>query len=361
MRYETPYSDLHAVDLLTTVDDLVQQRRLVPGELKPLLGLMGVGTVVTGTDDDISRSGAIDPAAAAPVLSRQLGTPTRRYGPVRSYPRRPAATSEPTLRCPRCAATASPGARGIVHVDPAGPATIVDGGAQSLADMAAFGALPSTDPILYAGDMNKTTARREAAAGANLVVGDSNRRREFLSQSTQQNLGATLGQNQPLATGAAVINPFSAAGANGQTVSVLRWRALPAGSEHPGRAAVPRERPDRGVRRRHLDRMGGRPPRGSVRALDRGWLQRAARRALRRRRPAQRCPRRRHRGRRQRRAPRGRPGLHTDPRQPPPRQRGCGSRSTTSTSRRLGSAVPAASGRSAFPASTSGSCCARPC
>ena len=43
VRYETPYSDLHAVDLLTTVDNLVQQRRLVPGELKPLLGLMGVG------------------------------------------------------------------------------------------------------------------------------------------------------------------------------------------------------------------------------------------------------------------------------------------------------------------------------
>ena len=43
VRYETPYSDLHAVDLLTTVDDLVQQRRLVPGELTPLLRLIGVG------------------------------------------------------------------------------------------------------------------------------------------------------------------------------------------------------------------------------------------------------------------------------------------------------------------------------
>ncbi len=40
VRYETPYSDLHAVDLLTTVDDLVQQRRLVPGQLRPLLALM---------------------------------------------------------------------------------------------------------------------------------------------------------------------------------------------------------------------------------------------------------------------------------------------------------------------------------
>ena len=115
----------------------------------------------------------------------------------------------------------APGAGSCTSTRPA-PATIVDGGAQSLADLAAFGALPSTSPILYAGDMNATTARREAAAGANLVVGDSNRRREFLPQSTQQDVGATLGQNRrPLVTGAAVINPFPAAGANGQTVSVL--------------------------------------------------------------------------------------------------------------------------------------------
>ena len=87
MRYETPYSDLHAVDLLTTVDDLVQQRRLVPGELRPLLNLMGVGAVITGADDDISRSGAIAPAAAAGVLSQQLGPkPSVSYGPVSSHP-----------------------------------------------------------------------------------------------------------------------------------------------------------------------------------------------------------------------------------------------------------------------------------
>ena len=157
VRYETPYSDLHAVDLLTTVDNLVQQRRLVPGELKPLLGLMGVGSVVTGTDDDLSRSGAIDPAAAAPVLSQQLGNPNRSYGPVSKLP---AAAGDvgPAVSLPEVRSYGLAPGRGIVHVDPSGPATIVDGGAQSLADMAAFGALPSTNPILYAGDMNQTTS-----------------------------------------------------------------------------------------------------------------------------------------------------------------------------------------------------------
>ena len=242
VRYETPYSDLHAVDLLTTVDNLVQQRRLVPGELKPLLGLMGVGSVVTGTDDDLSRSGAIDPAAAAPVLSQQLGSARHNYGPVSKLP---AAAGDvgSSVSLPEVRSYGLAPGRGIVHVDPAGPATIVDGGAQSLADMAAFGALPSTSPILYAGDMNATTARRDAVAGANLVVGDSNRRREFLPQSTQQDLGATLGQSQPLPTGAAVINPFPAAGVNGQTVSVLDGARYLQAPSIPGELQFPENGP----------------------------------------------------------------------------------------------------------------------
>ena len=116
-----PYSDLHAVDLLTTVDDLVQQRRLFPGELTPLLRLMGVGAVVTGTDDDISRSGAIDPAAAAGVLAGQgLGTAVAQLRAGAAARRPPPATSAPGSRCPRSAATTSRPGRGIVHVDPPG-------------------------------------------------------------------------------------------------------------------------------------------------------------------------------------------------------------------------------------------------
>ena len=50
----------------------------MPGELRPLLQLMGVGAVVTGADDDITRSGAIDPASAAATLAGQgFGTPVQ--------------------------------------------------------------------------------------------------------------------------------------------------------------------------------------------------------------------------------------------------------------------------------------------
>jgi hypothetical protein len=243
VRYETPYSDLHAVDLLTTVDDLVQQRRLVPGELLPLLRLMGVGAVVTGADDDISRSGAIDPAAAAGVLAGQgLSTPDRSYGPVRQHP---AASGDigPGVALPEVRRYDISSGREIVHVDPTGTPTIVDGSAESLADLAAFGSLPSRRPIRYAADLTAGQLRSQAAAGADLVVGDSNRRQEFLPESTQQNLGATLGATEPIPTGAAVIDPFPRDGTDAQTVSVLQGaRSLYAPTE-PGELQFPEDAP----------------------------------------------------------------------------------------------------------------------
>ena len=242
VRYETPYSDLHAVDLLTTVDNLVQERRLLPGELRPLLQLMGVRAVITGADDDISRSGAIDPAAAAPELSEQLGAPALQYGPVtRLQPAAGDVGSDVSLPQVRRYDVA-PG-RGIVHIDPSGSPTIVDGSAQSLADLAAFGALPSHRAVQYAGDLNAGSIRREAAAGADLVVGDSNRRREFVPQQTQQNLGPTLGAGDPIATGAAVINPFPAAGTAGQTVSVLQGARYLTAPSIPGQLQFPEDGP----------------------------------------------------------------------------------------------------------------------
>ncbi len=221
VRYETPYSDLHAVDLLTTVDDLVQQRRLVPGELRPLLNLMGVGAVITGADDDISRSGAIAPAAAAGVLSQQLGPkPSVSYGPVTSHPVA-AGDIGPPADLPEVRRYDVSGGRGLVHVDPAGPSTIVDGGAEGLANLAAFDGLPAHNPILYAADLSTAALRAQAARGAQIVITDSNRRREFLPQSTAQNLGSTEPADQPLPINAAEIDPFAKDGTNAQTVTVL--------------------------------------------------------------------------------------------------------------------------------------------
>ncbi|MEA2420848.1 MAG: arabinofuranan 3-O-arabinosyltransferase [Thermoleophilaceae bacterium] len=221
VRYETPYAEAHASDLLTTVDGLVQQQRLMPGQLKPLLGLMGVGSVITGSDDDIARSGAVDPALAAEELADQdLGRPAHGYGPVRALP--PAKGDVgPARHEPEVRRYDLPPGRGLVQAIPTGPPTIVDGAAQGLAGLAAFGALPARRPLLYAGDLSDADLRRYAASGAKVVVTDSNRRWSFVPTDTQQSHGRVLAESEPLDKNSASIEPFPKRGSDAQTVTVL--------------------------------------------------------------------------------------------------------------------------------------------
>jgi arabinofuranan 3-O-arabinosyltransferase len=221
VRFETPYSDPHATDLLWTVDRLVQQRRLMPDQLTPLLSLMGAGAVVTGADDDISRSGGMNAASAAEELATQgLGAPDRRYGPrlrVAPPPRDPG----PVVELPRVRRYDLPPGRGLVSVAPRARPTVVDGSAEGLAGLAAFGALPAHAPILYAGDLDSRELGQIAARGAEVVVSDSNRRRRFVPEYGHQNLGATLRQDESVNANFALIEPFPERGADAQTISVL--------------------------------------------------------------------------------------------------------------------------------------------
>ena len=243
VRYETPYSDLHAAELLIAVDDLVQQRRLVPGQLAPLLRLMGVGSVIAGSDDDISRSGAIDPAAAAGVLTGQIGpVPSRSYGPVQTFPPASGDVGAPTA-LPQVRRYDVSGGRGIVHVDPAGPATVLDGSAQGLADFAAFGGLPDRSPIFYAADLSSAALRAQAAGGANVVITDSNRRAPFLAEFAQQNHAATVGAADPIPGEAALLNPFANVGSDAQTVSVLQGARSLTAPMLPGELPFPEHAP----------------------------------------------------------------------------------------------------------------------
>jgi arabinofuranan 3-O-arabinosyltransferase len=244
VRYETPYADPHATDVLWTVDRLVQQRRLVPAQLRPLLRLIGAGAVVTGDDDDTSRSGAVEPSAAAAELARQgLARPARSYGPTRSLP---PLTGElgPSAELPQVRRYDLSAGRGIVGVAPIAPATIVDGGAEGLAGLAAFGALPERRPILYAADLSTGELRRHAARGADLVVSDSNRRRRFSPEFARQNLGATLRETEQLDPNFALIDPFPDRGSDSQTVATLDgafYLRTPAGGgllEFPERAPI---------------------------------------------------------------------------------------------------------------------------
>lgn len=242
VRYETPYSDLHADDLLISIDTLVQQNRLVPGQLRQLLGLIGVRAVVSATDDDTVRSGAVAPAVAADALARQHLGPARAFGPVGSVPPAPGDLGT-ARRLPEVRRYDLPAGRGLVHVDPLDPATVVDGSADALGQLAAFGALPAHAPLFYAGDLTAPAIVAAASRGGNIVVSDTNRRRVFLPQFTQQNVGPALPVDQSVSRANALIDPFQKRGPDAQTVAVIRGARSISAPAAPGFNAFPEHRP----------------------------------------------------------------------------------------------------------------------
>src|SRR4051812_5584855 len=121
-RWIVPFSDRRATDLQWTVDDLIGEERLRPGQLAPLLDLIGVGDLVVAADGDRSRSGEAPPGDVARLL-----------GPLRG-----AAAYGPSLRAQPGAGTVAPAPRvpavrrlevrtgGLVRVLPRRPPTVVD-------------------------------------------------------------------------------------------------------------------------------------------------------------------------------------------------------------------------------------------
>lgn len=218
IRSEVPYADPRATDLLFTIDGLVHQQRLLPGQLRPLLSLAGVGQVITATDSDPARSDAPAPANVATQLSTQPGfaQPQSSYGPQRTFTLadRPGAP----IPLPQVRRYTLPGARPLVRVEPRADPVLVDGSAAALAELAAFGALPARRPILYAGDLGSAAMRAAIRAGGDVVISDSNRRQAFVAGSLEQNTGTVLAANQDVGTTGILLDPF-ARGPDGETVA----------------------------------------------------------------------------------------------------------------------------------------------
>jgi arabinofuranan 3-O-arabinosyltransferase len=220
IRQATQYADPRAAQLLDEVDDTVQQARLVPGELAPLLRVMGVGQVLVPTDALDDQSGGLDPVGVSQELAAQPGFahPQATYGKVRGFI--PSVGRDgPELQTAQLRRYAVSGGPGIVHVDSAGPATIAEGGPGALIQLAAAGQLQSGNPLLYAEDLKPGRLADLVRSGARLVFTDSNRRRVIAATYVRQDVGPTLTATAPIPTSAASWNPFPAAGSTAQTVA----------------------------------------------------------------------------------------------------------------------------------------------
>ena len=240
-RFIVPFADLRAVDLQWTTDALVSQQRAVPGQLRALLDLMGVGAVVQGADDDRARSGAVPASSAAGVL-RALGPPARGYGPPRTVPGA-AGTLEPAARLAQVRRWSVPTA-GMVRVLPRAGATVVDGSAPAIADLAAFGALRTDRALHYAADLDETALRAQAARGASFVISDSNRRRVFVAARLRGNTGWTVPAGEQLSEDSAQLDPFPRRGTDAQTVALVGGGVASVHADFsPGFAQFPERRP----------------------------------------------------------------------------------------------------------------------
>jgi arabinofuranan 3-O-arabinosyltransferase len=220
-RFIVPFSDLRAVELLWATDDLVTQERLLPGQLPPLLDLLGVGLVVTPADRDRSRSGELGPLEAADALALEpgLGGAGRSLGPERveqpEAGRVRAAEPLPRVRARRVATA------GLVRLVPRGPLTVVDGSAQGVAALAGFGGLDPGRPLAYAADLDAEAIRRAARAGGTVVVTDTNRRRAYAAARLRANTGPTLPPDQGVSEDGALLTPFDEARTDAQTVAIV--------------------------------------------------------------------------------------------------------------------------------------------
>ena len=201
VRETTRYADPRASQLLTSIDDLVQQDRLVPGQLNPLLGLLGVRSVLVPTDGNLPYDGALDPARVATALRDQpeFAHPVQSYGRPRGFAP-PAGRSGPAVVLPdvRRYAVGS-GAPGIVRAAPIAHTTILDGDGNGIAELAAERELNPNLAIVYAADLGRRETDRLVTVGARLVFTDSNRLRIVGPTSLRTNVGPTLGPGDPIA------------------------------------------------------------------------------------------------------------------------------------------------------------------
>jgi arabinofuranan 3-O-arabinosyltransferase len=232
VRQATLYADPRSSQLLTSVDDLVQQGRLVPGQLPPLLDLMGVGQVLVPADGIGSQSGEPDPATAARALrntfpaQKAAGT----YGQVRPYVPDAGRGGSP-VRLPDLRRYHVPeSSAGIVRVQPLAGATVLDGDAQGITSLAAVGGLDTTRPLFYAGDLDSASLRDRLRAGATLVFTDSNRRAFVSGSRTTQNVSATVGASDSIPPNLPTYDLFPGEESDEQTVAVysgLRYLRTP--------------------------------------------------------------------------------------------------------------------------------------
>ncbi|HTZ08323.1 MAG TPA: alpha-(1-_3)-arabinofuranosyltransferase family protein, partial [Acidimicrobiales bacterium] len=200
-----PYGSPGSADLLMALDEEVQTLTVDPSALAPVLRLMSAGDLVVDSDLQYERYATPRPQALWDLLDPVPGglSPPVGFGDPRvtqAEPERYPLVDETALGLPHDAAAPPPlavfavsGARPILRTEGAGTPMLVDGSGQGLVAAAATGLLDGQSTILYSPSLASDPAalRRQLAAGAALVVTDSNRLQAEQFGTVRENYGYT--------------------------------------------------------------------------------------------------------------------------------------------------------------------------
>ena len=211
-----------AAQLQDAVDDLVQQRRLVPGQLTPLLEWLGVGQVIVAADGWPGQSAEAAPTAIADALRGQPGfdRPAGRYGPSRvatpAVGDTGARLAVPALR----RYDTSPRAAPVVRLKPLEGTTVLEGDGNGLAALAAAGRLDARRAVFYAGDLTREQIAEQVRSGADLVLTDSHRHQILNPSNILGAAGPILTADVPLPKERPSYGLFDELGSAARTVAV---------------------------------------------------------------------------------------------------------------------------------------------
>ena len=232
VREVTRYADQRASELQTYVDDLVQQGRLVPDQLGPLLQLMGVGQLLIQADQRVPQSGALEPARVEQaLLGQDLGSTLGAYGETHDYAPFPG-WGGATVALPDLRRVEGPGATapGVVRVHSRDRPVVLDGDGEGITELAAVGRLDPARALFYAGDLGRGELARLVEDGAELVITDSNRRRPVDPNRMRENRAWTLDAGHDIPLDWPPSGLFAERGAAARTVATysgLDWLRSP--------------------------------------------------------------------------------------------------------------------------------------
>jgi arabinofuranan 3-O-arabinosyltransferase len=231
-----PYGTAGTVDLINAFDSQLQEGTFVPSSLAPIARLISAGDVMVRSDLQFERYNTPRPK----LLWAQLNptppglTSPKGFGkPVPNVPSEFPMLDELTLaeppsdpNPPPVAVFGVPGARPMVRSDPASRPLLVDGDGLGLVNAASTGLLDTDAAVIYSPSLvkHRKAMNRALAAGADLLVTDTNRKQARRWGTIRENTGYIETANEvPVPDPSDQRLPlFPGAGTNAYTVAQLR-------------------------------------------------------------------------------------------------------------------------------------------